>query len=81
MRFLAARPGRSQVRPSENDFLCWICEYDLYYGNERARKEAIRRRRRDLRGPRDVKPRAGKVDVPDEALEDDCEDKSHGRCS
>ncbi|KAL0247126.1 hypothetical protein I308_104161 [Cryptococcus tetragattii IND107] len=101
MRFLATRPQRATVplpgapqrrvtvRPSEEDYICCFCEYDLYYGSEKARKRAIRRRRRELKRKEAIKAKAknvaeGKGVLKDDSEEDDdddeCDDDGHGQC-
>lgn len=102
MRFLATRPQRATVplpgapqrrvtvRPSEEDYICCFCEYDLYYGSEKARKRAIRRRRRELKRKEAIKAKAknvaeGKGVFKDDSEEDDeddeCDDDGHGQCT
>ncbi|WVQ80229.1 hypothetical protein IAT38_002334 [Cryptococcus sp. DSM 104549] len=109
MHFLAARPQRvtaplpgaptprTVVRPSEDDYLCCFCEYDLYYGSEKARRRAVRRRRQELKRKEAIKTKAknvaegrgtvkeetdGEDDEDDEAeVEGECDDDGHGRCT
>ncbi|WVQ77688.1 hypothetical protein IAR50_007378 [Cryptococcus sp. DSM 104548] len=106
MRFLATRPERvtaplpgapqkrTLVRPSEDDYVCCFCEYDLYYGSERARRRAIRSRKAELKRKEAIKTKAKNVaegrgtfknesDEEDEEDEDEegCEDDGHGHCT
>ncbi|OCF31564.1 hypothetical protein I316_06763 [Kwoniella heveanensis BCC8398] len=68
MAFLAARPRSSArpeqpfvVRPAEDDYICSFCEYDLYYGSEKSRRLAIRRRRREIKRKETIKNKARNV--------------------
>ncbi|OWT38552.1 hypothetical protein C366_04485 [Cryptococcus neoformans Tu401-1] len=102
MRFLATRPQRTTVplpgapqrrvvlRPSEEDYICCFCEYDLYYGSEKARKRAIRRRRRELKRKDAIKAKAKNVaegrgvlkdDSEEDEEDDECDDDGHGQCT
>ena len=96
MSFLSARPGGQRVRASEEDYICSFCEYDLFYGTERQRKAAIRRRRQELKRKENIKNKAkhvadGKTTKEDESEYDDdddgvfgteeCEDQGYGKCS
>lgn len=48
MKVLAARPGGKDVRPGEDDYICFSCQYKLFYGSEAQRKHAIKQRREEL---------------------------------
>ncbi|KAK8854731.1 hypothetical protein IAR55_003470 [Kwoniella newhampshirensis] len=49
------------VRPAEDDYICCFCEYDLFYGSEKARKRAIRQRRRELKRKEAIRLKAKNV--------------------
>lgn len=92
MKFLAARPkswfaaGQAPIaRPAEDDYLCCLCEYELFFGSEQARRRAIRRRREELRKKNDIKARAknvtegkGKLGREDEEEDDGYDDDEDG---
>ncbi|WVO14365.1 hypothetical protein L204_101998 [Cryptococcus depauperatus] len=94
-RITAPLPGvpqrRTLVRPSEDDYICSFCEYDLYYGSERARRQAVRRRRSELKRKEAIKAKAknvaeGRGVIKDETDEDEdeegeCDDDGHGQCT
>lgn len=48
MKVLAARPGGKDVRPGEDENICFSCQYALFYGSEAQRKHAIKQRREEL---------------------------------
>lgn len=48
MRILAARPGGRDIRPGDHEYICVSCQYALFYGSERLRKEAIKQRKAEL---------------------------------
>jgi len=48
MRVLAARPGGKDVRPGEDEYICFSCQYGLFYGSEPQRKYAIKQRRAEI---------------------------------
>jgi len=92
MAFLAARPGSARVRPSEDDYICCFCEYDLFYGSESRRKAAIRKRRQELKRKENIKNKAknvaegkGKINEESEYEDGDedgeCADEGYGKCS
>ncbi|WWC90635.1 uncharacterized protein L201_005571 [Kwoniella dendrophila CBS 6074] len=49
------------VRPNEDDFICCFCEYDLYYSTESRRKQAIRRRKKEIKRKELIKNKAKNV--------------------
>ncbi|WVQ95029.1 hypothetical protein IAU59_002121 [Kwoniella sp. CBS 9459] len=68
MPFLAVRPrtnfnpdGPFVVRPAEDDYICSFCEFDLYYGSEKSRRLAIRRRKREIKRKETIKNKARNV--------------------
>ncbi|ORY35486.1 hypothetical protein BCR39DRAFT_591955 [Naematelia encephala] len=104
MRLLAVRPPSKAtsvsgqpnpvrlVRPSEDDFICWFCEYELFFGSENARRRAVRRLRAEVRRKESIKAKAknvaegrGNLREDEESFDEDddeCgDDHSHGRCS
>jgi hypothetical protein len=91
MAFLSTRPNAPPVRPSEDDYICCFCEYDLFYGSERRRKAAIRKRRQELKRKENIKNKAknvaeGKGKINESEYEDgdddgECEDQGYGKCS
>lgn len=97
MRVLAARPGAKDTRPGEDDYICWSCQYALFYGSEALRKQAVRQRRAEIKRREKLKARAREVAMgtrpyrpggdddddydDEEEEEDDDEDECEGRCS
>lgn len=96
MRLLSARPQSNAStplsRPGEDEFICCFCEYDLFYGTERQRRRAIRKRREEMKRKESIKVKAknvadGKGKLNDEEDDDDyddeeeCVDDGYGRCS
>ncbi|BEI83333.1 hypothetical protein CcaverHIS002_0312010 [Cutaneotrichosporon cavernicola] len=61
MRVLAARPGGKDQRPGEDEYICWSCQYSLFYGPEALRKQAVRQRRAELKRREKLKARAREV--------------------
>ncbi|KLT44608.1 hypothetical protein CC85DRAFT_283543 [Cutaneotrichosporon oleaginosum] len=61
MRVLAARPGGKDQRPGEDEYICWSCQYALFYGSEALRKHAIRQRRAEIKRREKLKARAREV--------------------
>lgn len=61
MNFLSARPDSSRTRPSEDEYICCFCEYDLFYGSEARRKAAIRKRKQELKRKEIIKNKAKNV--------------------
>lgn len=93
MAFLSVRPNANRVRPAEDDYICSFCEYDLFYGSEKLRRAAIRRRKREIKRKENIKNKAknvaeGKGKLNDESEYDEegdedeeCEDLGYGKCS
>lgn len=93
MRVLAARPGAKDARPGEDDYICWSCQYALFYGSEALRKNAIKQRRAEIKRREKLKARAREVatgtrpyrpggdDDDEDDEEDDDDDACEGRCS
>ena len=66
MRLLAARPATKDgpsipIRPLEDDFVCFFCEYALYYGSEQLRRKAIRAIRAEIKRKEAIKIKAKNV--------------------
>ncbi|KAL1413339.1 hypothetical protein Q8F55_001098 [Vanrija albida] len=92
MRVLSARVGKA-ARPAEDEYICWSCEYALFYGAEAARKRAIKQRKAELRRREKLRARAydvthgrarGHSHSSDDDYDDDedCdEDEGHGKCT
>ncbi|WVR09533.1 hypothetical protein IAU60_006602 [Kwoniella sp. DSM 27419] len=98
MMFLAARPRPKgsvatdelyTVRPGEDEYICSVCEYDLYYGSEKLRRAAVRRRKREIKRKQTIQNRAknvaegkGKIDEDEDDYEtgEDGDEEDHSGC-
>ncbi|WWD19125.1 hypothetical protein CI109_103583 [Kwoniella shandongensis] len=93
MHFLAAQPIRktapipgthappTAVRPAEDDYICCFCEFDLYYGSEKARKRAVRQRRRELKRKEAIKMKAKNVAEGRGTLKEESDEEEDDQCS
>ncbi|TXT15619.1 hypothetical protein VHUM_00122 [Vanrija humicola] len=96
MRLLSARRGEKPAqRPAEDEYICWSCEYALFYGAEAARRHAIKQRKAELRRREKLRARAhdvayGRIRRPhtddddeyDDEEDDGCSDEEgHGKCT
>jgi hypothetical protein len=82
MRVLAARQGGKDVRPGEDEFICFSCQYTLFYGSEAQRRHAIKQRRAEIARRDKLRARvathatrARRADGAEEEDEDDYEDE------